>query len=82
MSAAVEVARRAGVSEVEWMLAAREAERALGRMLIAGREAGDLTGEGRPRAQLTGPNELTGPTSSRAQRSTNKTPTVAHQGDM
>lgn len=46
LSAAVEVARRAGVSEVEWMLAAREAERALGRMLIAGREAGDIRSQG------------------------------------
>jgi hypothetical protein len=47
VAAAAELARRAGADEVSWMLTAREAERSLGRMLIAGREAGEVIPNGR-----------------------------------
>lgn len=58
MAAAVEAAKRAGVSEVEWMLNAREAERALGRMILAAREAGDLVGDGQNVGDLEGVDTL------------------------
>lgn len=45
---AAELAKRAGDHENEWMVTAREAERTLGRMLRAGREARDLMPQGRP----------------------------------
>jgi hypothetical protein len=45
------MAKRAGLSEVEWMITAREAERALGRMILAAREAGDLADQGGDRAK-------------------------------
>jgi hypothetical protein len=46
MCAAAEVAKRAGVHEAEWMAAARESERALGKMIIDARERGDLRPHG------------------------------------
>jgi hypothetical protein len=46
LAAAVQVAQRARTNELETMLAAREADRALGRMILAAREAGDLATEG------------------------------------
>lgn len=46
MCAAADVAKRAGVHEHEWMAAARESERALGRMIMAARERGDLRPHG------------------------------------
>ena len=42
-----EVMRRAGLDGTEALIAAREAERALGQMLAVGREAGDLANRGR-----------------------------------
>ena len=42
-----EVMRRAGLDGTEALIAAREAERALGQMLAVGREAGDLASRGR-----------------------------------
>lgn len=42
-----EVMRRAGLDGTEALIAAREAERALGQMLAIGREAGDLASRGR-----------------------------------
>lgn len=48
MAATVEVARKARVDAREWLWNAREAERTLGRMILAAREAGDLADEGRP----------------------------------
>lgn len=47
MAATVELARRARVDAREHMWNAREAERALGRMILAAREAGDLVDTGR-----------------------------------
>jgi hypothetical protein len=53
MAAAVEVARRAGADEEEYRRLAREAERALGRMLLAARERGDLAeGKGHRKANV------------------------------
>lgn len=46
MCAAAEVAKRAGAHEAEWMSAARESERLLGRMIIDARERGDLRPHG------------------------------------
>ena len=45
----VDLAKRAGVDEVEYALVAREAERALGRVLLAGREAGKIARESQGR---------------------------------
>lgn len=47
MVAAAEVAKRARVNAREYLWTAREADRTLGRMIIAAREAGDLAPEGR-----------------------------------
>lgn len=52
MAATVELARRARIDAREHMWNAREAERALGRMILAAREAGDL-------ADATGTNQHT-----------------------
>lgn len=46
VAAAAALAVRAGVDEIDWMLAAREAERKLGQMLLAGREAGEVAAHG------------------------------------
>jgi hypothetical protein len=46
MAATVELARRARIDAREHMWNAREAERALGRMILAAREAGDLNSHG------------------------------------
>lgn len=46
MAATVDLARRARVDAREYLWNAREAERALGRMILAAREAGDLAGDG------------------------------------
>lgn len=51
MAATVELARRARIDAREHMWNAREAERALGRMIIAAREAGDLAPQGRPTSE-------------------------------
>lgn len=48
MAATVDLARRARIDAREHMWNAREAERTLGRMILAAREAGDLATEGRP----------------------------------
>jgi hypothetical protein len=48
MATAVEAAKRARVDAREWLWTAREAERTLGRMIVAARQAGDLADEGRP----------------------------------
>lgn len=46
--------KRARVDAREALWAAREAERALGRMILAAREVGDLAGEGRRTAETVG----------------------------
>lgn len=46
VAAAADLAKRANQDEVEWMLMARDSERALGLMLVAGREAGDIASAG------------------------------------
>lgn len=46
MCAAAEVAKRAEVHEHEWMAAARESERALGKMILEARARGDLRPHG------------------------------------
>ena len=58
MATAVEAAKRAGVDAREWLWNAREAERTLGRMILAAREAGDLAEHG-------GDHDGSGPTSGR-----------------
>ena len=47
--AVVDLAKRAGVDEIEYALVAREAERALGRVLLAGRAAGKVAAESQGR---------------------------------
>lgn len=53
MSAAVEAAKRARVDATQWMWNAREAERTLGRMILAARDAGELAGQGQRGPQKT-----------------------------
>ena len=52
MSAVVDLARRAKVDARGHLWNAREAERALGRLILAAREAGDLAGQGGDRSNL------------------------------
>lgn len=57
--AAVEVAQRAGVLEIETRIDARDAERVLGRMLLAARAAGDLAERGQDQGNVRTTNIMT-----------------------